>query len=97
MTDEVRAIEFLLHAKIAGPVNLTSPEPLTNRDVTRVLAKFLRRPALLPVPSLALKVALGEFSSDILASSRVLPERLQKAGFVFAHNDLVTALKAELS
>lgn len=97
MTDEIRAIEFLLHAKISGPVNLTSPQPLTNHEVTKILAKFLRRPALLPVPSLALKIALGEFSSDILASSRVLPERLQQAGFVFAHNDLTSALKAELS
>jgi uncharacterized protein (TIGR01777 family) len=97
MTDEIRAIEFLLHAKISGPVNLTSPQPLTNREVTKILAKFLRRPAVLPVPSLALKIALGEFSSDILASSRVLPERLQQAGFVFAHNDLTSALKAELS
>lgn len=97
MTDEVRAIEYLLHAQLSGPVNLTSPRPLRNREVTKILAEFLRRPALLPVPSIALKLVLGEFSSDILASSKVLPDKLVKSGFVFAHNDLKSALKAELS
>ncbi len=96
MTDEVRAIEYLLHAKLSGPVNLTSPQPLRNRDVTKILASFLGRPALLPVPSFALKIVLGEFSSDILASSKVLPDRLTRAGFVFSHNNLSSALKAEL-
>jgi uncharacterized protein (TIGR01777 family) len=97
MTDEIRAIEYLLHAKLSGPVNLTSPRPLRNREVTKILGQFLRRPALVPVPSLALKIVLGEFSSDILASSKVLPDRLIKAGFVFAHQDLLSALKAELA
>lgn len=97
MTDEIRAIEYLLHAKLSGPVNLTSPQPRRNREVTKILGQFLHRPAVLPVPSLALKVVLGEFSSDILASSKVLPERLTQAGFVFAHQDLLSALKAELA
>lgn len=96
MTDEVRAIEYLLHAKLSGPVNLTAPRPLRNREVTKVLAEFLHRPALLPVPAIALKVVLGEFSSDILSSSKVLPQRLTDAGFVFTHQNLVSALKAEL-
>lgn len=96
MTDEIRAIEYLLHAKLSGPVNLTAPRPLRNREVTKVLAKFLHRPALLPVPALALKLVLGEFSSDILSSSKVLPERLTDAGFAFTHQDLLSALKAEL-
>lgn len=96
MTDEIRAIEYLLHAKLSGPVNLTSPRPLRNREVTRILGQFLRRPAFVPVPSIALKLVLGEFSSDILASSKVLPDRLTKAGFIFAHQDLASALRAEL-
>lgn len=96
MTDQIRAIEYLLHAKLSGPVNLTSPRPLRNREVTKVLAEFLHRPALLAVPSAALKIVLGEFASDILSSSKVLPHRLTQAGFVFAHNDLMSALKAEL-
>lgn len=96
MTDEIRAIEYLLHAKLSGPVNLTSVRPLRNREVTRILGQFLRRPAFVPVPSIALKIVLGEFSSDILASSKVLPDRLTKAGFIFAHQDLVSALRAEL-
>ena len=97
MTDEVRAIDYLLHAKLSGPVNLTSPHPIRNREVTKVMAEFLHRPALFRVPSGVLKIALGEFATDILASAKVLPDRLTQAGFVFTHQDLMSALKAELT
>lgn len=85
LADEVRAILWLLDGDASGPVNLTAPEPARNRDVTRALAQALRRPAVLPVPAVALRAALGEFASDILASQRVRPTRLDAVGFVHRH------------
>lgn len=83
LRDEVRALEFLLTHDVSGPLNLTAPTPETNATVTRMLAAALRRPALLPVPAFALRIAVGEFSSDITGSQRVLPKRLLDAGFTF--------------
>jgi NAD dependent epimerase/dehydratase family enzyme len=79
---------------VSGPVNITAPTPATNAEVTRALAQALRRPALLPVPALALKVALGEFASEVLGSSRVLPAALTAAGFTFTHPDIDSATRA---
>ena len=93
--DQIRAICFLLEKEIEGPVNLTSPNPATNQEFTAALARALRRPALLPVPSFALKLALGGFSSEILGSKRVLPKKLLDSGFNFDYPHLVAAL-AEL-
>jgi uncharacterized protein len=81
LRDEVRAIEFLLNNELSGPVNLVAPHAVTNRDVTRALAKSVHRPAFLPVPALALKAVLGEFADDILASQNVVPAVLNEAGF----------------
>ena len=83
LRDEVRALEFLLTTDVRGPFNLTAPEPRTNADVSRVLASALNRPALFPVPAFALRIVVGEFASDITGSQRVLPKRLQDAGFTF--------------
>ena len=83
LRDEVRALEFLLTHDLRGPINLTAPEPQTNATVTRALARALRRPALLPVPAFALRIAVGEFSSDITGSQRVVPKRLLESGFSF--------------
>ena len=88
LRDEVRALEFLLQHDLHGPFNLTAPEPRTNADVTTVLARALRRPALFPVPAFALRIAVGEFSSDITGSQRVLPKRLQAAGFTVLDGSL---------
>lgn len=65
--DQIKAICYLLEKEVEGPVNLVSPNPATNQEFTAALARALRRPALIPVPSFALKVALGGFSSEILA------------------------------
>lgn len=81
LRDEVRAIEFLLNNELSGPINLVAPHAVTNRDVTRALAKSVHRPAFLPVPALALKAVLGEFADDILASQNVVPAVLNEAGF----------------
>jgi len=98
LTDEVRALRFLLgSADAAGPFNLTAPEPVTNAEFTRALAAALGRPALLNLPTVVLRTALGEVASELLGSTRVRPARLRAAGFSFAHPDIATALQAELS
>ncbi len=97
LTDEVRAIRFLLDsAGASGPFNLTAPEPVTNAEFTRALAKALGRPVVLGLPSAALRAALGEVASELLASARVVPARLQESGFRFVHPDITTALAALL-
>lgn len=93
LTDEVRAIRFALgRPDIAGPINLTAPEPATNADFTKALASVLGRPSLLTVPSPVLRFALGELASELLASARVVPGRLMQAGFAFRDPDIRTAL-----
>jgi uncharacterized protein (TIGR01777 family) len=95
LTDEVRAIRFLLdRQELAGPVNLTAPEPVTNAEFTRALAQALGRPSLLQLPGPLLKGALGELSVELLASTRVVPSRLTQAGFSFRDPDIRTALAA---
>ena len=94
LRDEINAIKFVMeNNQISGPVNLTAPNPVTNREVTKAMSKVLRRPALLPVPAFALKLVLGEFSQEVLGSARVLPKALQSAGFSFQDPDIVSAIK----
>ena len=64
-------------------MNLTSPFPATNSEVTAALARALHRPALFPAPAFAIKVALGGFSTEVLGSKRVAPTALIQAGFLF--------------
>jgi len=102
LTDEVRAIRFLLDgpgaAERAGPYNLTAPNPVTNSELTSALLAALRRPDFpwLRVPAPVLRLGLGEMSSELLTSSRVLPKRLLDAGFEFDHPTVSAALAAEL-
>lgn len=91
LDDEVRALLHLVREPVAGAVNLTAPDPQRNRDLTRLLAAQAHRPALLPAPALALRLALGEFASDVLASQKVLPTRLESSGFTFRHPRAVDA------
>jgi uncharacterized protein (TIGR01777 family) len=98
LADEVSAIRFLLTGPVSGPVNLTAPTPVSNREFTRVLAEVLHRPAVLPVPGAALRVALGEFAPvGVLAGQRAVPAKLEAAGFSFAHPRLDSALRAALA
>jgi uncharacterized protein (TIGR01777 family) len=90
--DEIKAISYLMNSDLSGAFNLTTPNPVTNQEFTGTLARALHRPALLPVPSLALKAALGGFSTEILGSKRVLPARLLEAGFTFDYPHLTSAL-----
>jgi uncharacterized protein (TIGR01777 family) len=102
LTDEIRAIRFLLDgagaADRSGPYNLTAPNPVTNSELTAALHAALGRPdfAWLRVPAPVLKLALGEMSAELLTSARVLPARLLEAGFAFEHATVAAALAAEL-
>lgn len=91
--DVAGAIGFLAErADVAGAVNVTSPEPVTNRAFTRGLGHAMGRPAFLRVPKLALKLAFGELGDAMLASQRAVPERLVAAGFEFKYPRLPEAL-----
>ena len=97
LDDEVGAIRFLLDSDLSGPVNLTAPEPVTNEEFTRTLARVLGRPTSLPVPGPAISLGLGDFGrSSVLGSHRVLPSRLQQAGYRFVRPDLEDALRVAL-
>lgn len=91
--DQIRAIAFLLENKVSGPVNLTSPNPVTNSEFTAGLARAMHRPALFPVPAIALKIVLGGFSAEVLGSKKVLPQALTEAGFTFDYPHISSALE----
>ena len=91
--DQIRAITFLLENNVSGPVNLTSPNPVTNSEFTAGLARALHRPALFPVPALALKIVLGGFSAEVLGSKKVMPQALVEAGFTFDYPHISSALE----
>jgi uncharacterized protein len=96
LRDELAALTHLLD-HLEGPVNLTAPNPATNAEVATAMGRLLRRPALLPVPAKALELVLGEFSSEVLGSARVLPVRLQESGFRFQDPTIDGALAHALA
>ena len=98
LDDAVAAIRHILaNDSIAGPVNVVSPNPVTNREFTATLARVLSRPAILPVPAFALRLALGEMADPLLLSSaRVEPARLLASGFEFRFSGLEAALRHAL-
>ena len=100
LTDWVRATLFLLRVgdSITGPVNLVAPEPVTNEIFGKTLAAVLHRPALVPLPSLAVELLFGEMGgATLLAGQRVRPRRLLEAGFAFTEPSLEGALRHELA
>ena len=95
--DIVRSIRFLIDdQRSQGVYNLSAPDPLNNTDFTKKLARAMKRPALLPVPAIAMKLLLGEASTLVLDGQRVMPGRLLQAGYDFKYKDLQPALKALL-
>lgn len=90
------ASRMLLHAiedeGVEGAMNVVSPNPVRNREFTRALARVLGKPALLPVPSFALRLMFGEGASVLLESQKVLPKKAQEKGFRFAHPEIEEAL-----
>jgi len=93
--DLVAAIQHVLDKRdVAGPVNLTAPNPVTNREFATTLGKVLGRPALVPVPAFALRMAFGADGAAMLqAGQRALPERLLASGFQFAFPTIEAALR----
>lgn len=97
LADEVGAIRFLLEDdEVSGPVNLTAPTPVTNAELTAELGRQLRRPTVIPVPSFALRVALGEMAVEVIGSQRVLPGVLEQAGYRFRHPTMPDIVAAGL-
>lgn len=93
--DLAEAIVFCMeNENISGPVNLTGPEPVPNTRFTKALGSVLGRPTFMPMPAFAAKLALGEMADELLlASAKVLPKKLESAGFKFAHPDIEDALR----
>lgn len=98
LADAVAAILFAMDtATLSGPVNVTAPDPVTNAEFTRALARAVHRPAILPAPAFALRLALGEMADEaLLASQRAVPARLIEAAFGFTSPTIGEALKAAL-
>lgn len=98
LPDWLGAVTFLLdRPDIAGPVNVTGPEPVTNATFSAALARTLHRPNLVPVPGFALRAVVGEFGGEALAGQRVLPAVLVREGFPFAHRTVDAALQHAVS
>ncbi|MER5773542.1 TIGR01777 family oxidoreductase [Streptomyces sp. NPDC002039] len=98
MHDEVAALRYLVTASgLSGPVNLTAPEPRTNREVTAAMGRVLHRPTVCAVPAPVMRVVLGEFAEDVLGSQRVRPTRLLESGFVFRHPGIDESIRAALA
>lgn len=92
--DESAALRFLIeHPELHGAFNLTSPQPVTNREFGRAIARALIRPAWVPAPGFAVKLLFGEMSTVVLTGQRVQPERLLQAAFQFRFPAPVEALK----
>ncbi|MFF7156976.1 TIGR01777 family oxidoreductase [Streptomyces sp. NPDC008139] len=96
--DEVAAIRYALDtADLSGPVNLTAPEPLTNREITAEMGRVLHRPTVAAVPESVLRLVLGELAQDVTGSQRVRPKRLLDSGFRFAFPEFAQAVTAALA
>ena len=95
LEDEVAALLFCLdHEGATGPVNLTAPEPVTNKEFSRALGRVLHRPAVAPVPAAALRLLFGEMASIITVSQRAVPRRLDQLGYRFRQPSLERSLRA---
>jgi len=98
LRDEVRALRRLVDdPAMTGAYNLTAPQPATNEEITHAMGELLHRPTVFSVPSFALKLALGEMSSEVLGSARIEPARLLAAGFSFKDPTIDAALATALA
>lgn len=95
--DTLSLLLFALeHPELRGPMNVTAPEPVTNAELAKALGATLHRPAVLPVPGFALKVAMGDMAEAVLGGQRVLPRVAQEAGYRFQYPEVYGALRALL-
>lgn len=98
LRDEICALQFLMEQDhLSGPVNLTGPDPVTNAEITSAMGRVLGRPTILPAPAFALKAVLGEFSTEVLGSARVMPTVLEGAGFRFQDPTIESAIRTALA
>jgi uncharacterized protein (TIGR01777 family) len=94
LDDMVGAVLFALDTpELSGPVNLTAPDPATNKQFSRTLGRVLHRPAFAPVPALALKALYGEMAFIVTTGQRAVPKRLLDADYAFRRPDLEQALR----
>jgi uncharacterized protein (TIGR01777 family) len=94
LDDVVGLIRHIIHSSaLSGPVNAVAPGIVTNADFTKEMAEVLHRPAILPAPSLALRLVMGEMADVLLASQRVIPQAALSAGYQFRYPTLKTALE----
>jgi uncharacterized protein (TIGR01777 family) len=93
--DEINAIKFLIeNPGLCGVFNLTTPNPVRMKDLCEQIGRILKKPCLLPIPALALRLVFGKMADEILiADQRVIPARLIEAGFNFAFPDIADALE----
>ena len=98
MTDTMEAIKFLIQNKILrGPVNLVAPNPVTNHDFTKALGKALGRPTFCPVPAAVARMVMGDMADEmLLTGAKVLPSKLEAAGYKFRYPDIDSGLKEAL-
>jgi uncharacterized protein (TIGR01777 family) len=93
LDDVAGAILFELdNEAAAGPVNLTAPEPVTNRELSKTLGRVLRRPAIAPVPALAVRALYGQMAEIVTTGQRAVPRKLTELGYEFRQPDLERAL-----
>ena len=97
LDDVVGLLRHAADRELSGPVNGVAPRPVTNAAFTRALGRAVHRPAFLPVPRVALRVAFGELSDILMASQRVLPGVAERTGYVFRYPELDGALAAVLA
>jgi uncharacterized protein (TIGR01777 family) len=99
LDDEVAIIRYLIeNHSVSGPVNVVSPNPVTNREFTKTLGKVLKRPTILPMPAFAARILFGEMADALLLSStKVYPRTLLQSGYEFKHSTLESALRSILS
>jgi uncharacterized protein (TIGR01777 family) len=95
-SDWVTLVMWTLEGHVSGPLNLTAPAAVTNREFAKTLGRVLKRPAFLPAPSFALRVLMGEMADVLLFSQRVVPAKAEAAGFRFQYGSLEPALIAAL-
>jgi hypothetical protein len=94
LDDVVGGMLFCLDSpEASGPVNLTAPEPVTNKELSKTLGRVLRRPAVAPVPGLAVKLLYGEMAMVVTTGQRALPKRLRELGYEFRRPELEPALR----
>ena len=98
LKDEINAILFILNNnEISGAVNLTAPNPVNNKEFTKILGKTIKKPTIVPLPGFAARLLFGEMAEAILLTgNRVLPNKLLNAGFNFTHPTLDKALESIL-